>query len=410
MRFVVLMAVGVGCSGGHDLAPDGSPDGPAASCPQAGPGTVHVHPLVAAATILTHDASGAFSSRIETTSTDVVDVQVPPCGAITLVASPSLYETTTDLVDGDELYALVQVQPSPTSTTRVIVDSPLANVTNYLASAGCGGGQGAVDVALTYRQDCVDAAGRATVVVFPYSVPPTPFAYALFEDVVLADPLHVTAWTTDAPHHQITFELDKPPGYTHCSANSMRGSTGFIGSGIVQQPVDPTPTTVDVQFAEFGDGYGFLCSATNESTRYYWKSAAGALPAALTLREADFVPDIVPAPLEGDGTRVVVVYNVMPSTSDEDLVMMEVGGTGASGAFALWRLFAPPGTRRGTVPEVPDDLKIAFTTESLQSIRVFESTDAAGYREAVRNTVRFYIGAPGGEALRTFRWTEWRRQ
>jgi hypothetical protein len=371
---------------------------------------VHVHPPVAGATVLTHDAGGAFIARIETTSTDVVDVEVPPCGAITLVANRGLYETTTNLVDGDELYALVFPPPSPTSTTHVIVDSPLANVTNYLASADCGGGQGAVDLELTYQQDCVDAAGRATVVVVPYSVPPTPFAYALFEDVVLADPLHVTAWTTIAPHHEITFALDKPPTYIHCSANSMRGSTGFIGSGIVQQPVDPTPTTVDVQFAEFGDGYGLLCTASNESARYYWKTAAGALPGALTLREADFVPDIVPAPLEGDGTRVVVVYSVIPDTSNEDLVMMEVGGTGASGAFfVLWRLFAPPGTRRGTVPEVPDDLKVAFTTESLQGIRVFESTDAAGYREAVRNTVRFYIGAPGGEALRTFRWTEWRR-
>jgi hypothetical protein len=376
--------------------------------PSTPPGPVRVHRNFV--TILTHGSDGSFLGRVVVGATPLfTDVDVPGCGAVTIVFDHRGYETITSVEPGDELF---DTPPSAGNvhTASVVIDSPLPDATMYRASAGsrCQGGSTSVGLSVPYSDDCIGPDGNSTVMVWPE--PTIGLRYAVFENGPLVDtqntPLHVTSWRTDAPLHHMRFELDQVADSVACYASSIARSLDFFGAAVSGASA-VTTHDFDLKFPEFGDAANYGCDVVHGiNHRSYIARVPAPMPAAITLTEEQLLPRITGIELDADLLRPTVTLSTEPATSDEDFAIMSLTGTtSAHGDIANWRIIVPPGTRAFRVPELPADFQIGFGVAfSGVSAALAESTDLVDYRQARQECFRIInvpARRPVGVVVRT---------
>jgi hypothetical protein len=413
MRGWFIALVATGCTGSsNDSEPP--PPGPESECSATAPGVVRVHSTGFDEIYFTHDATGALVERHDAGTSKLLDLVVPPCGAVTwLERTRTFFETTTQLVDGDELYTFLGspfVQPQQ---AEIVIDTPLTGASTYVAYGGDGcSGSGTSNISMSYTSDCTSGDGKGTIVVVPYGTPP-PFAFAVFENVNFAatrtSPLHVTQWQTTAPQHQIALDLDSAPLAVDCFVGSLRGVLQYsLNQIVVQQPT--ATSTLDVQFAEFGDGHVYVCEVVRDANRRtYFARKSGAMAAFVTIAEADLLSAVVDAGVVLDAARPTIEFTVDREGAEEDVVMGAMFGISSDGSQQMsWRGVAPPGTRSFRVPELPADLAPVFEVPE-PILSLYESTITAGYHDAIHDTTPFMISRYA-LPLQTLRMTEFPRQ
>jgi hypothetical protein len=408
----MVASVFIGCSGPSAITSDAAPsDAPSFSCEPGGPAaSVRAHAPGFNSTIVIHDADGAVVNTVETGSAAFVDLEVPACGAVTRIDSNrSLYETTTQIVSGELYTEFVSAGQRIDKSASVVIDSPFMSAPNYLASAGdfCSG-QGASSIPLSYSNDCIASDGTGTVLVTPFGTTSDPFAYALFENVVLAatqqSPLRVTTWREDAPIHQFVIELTSPASSVGCGASSIVRDLTYRSGSALDTTSSGSSYALDIQFAEFGTGAAYSCTVSQAGNQRVHRARVPApLASSVTLRDEQFLPQITNPAHDGDPSRPTISWSVEPNTVEEDLVLVAVGGSSPTG-FAHWRLIGPPGTRSIRTPQLPADLAFVVSSTTSIGVHLFEASDFPGYREAAADTTRFYLATgrlPVGIVIRT---------
>jgi len=409
----MTMAISAGCGGVEEV--DREPAGPlgelSVPCPTTDTGIVRLHVASSRGTYLVHDAAGALFDELVTATPGDYELEVPACGSVTSVdPTRTHYETTTHLLDGDELYSFVDARyVGVPSAASVVIGSPIAGATSYVATGGdsCSG-QGSSTISMGYTPPCVGPDGRGTILIQPAGAM---FAYAVFDDVKFADttsvPLRVTTWQVDAPAHLVELDLATAPSTATCDASSLRGLVTYAGrSATVDQP--PANTSLALRFAELGDGHELSCAVELDGTsRSLTRRTAGPMPEAVALNDADFLPRIVSTHHAIHPTRPTVAFDANPGMADEDLVRVTIRGRAAAGyADVTWQVLAPGGTREVRLPEVPAELSVSFPKILPFDIALFDATTIDGYREALLDTTRL-LAPPPNRPLGTLRVSTW---
>jgi hypothetical protein len=386
-----------GCSGGS--APDLFP--PEHACdPNTPAGPVTVHSLQIGSFVIAHDTDGAVLSRVEVPEQNAtIEVDVPGCGAITMIdSSLQLYETTLRVQPGDVLFDYPDIRFTNTGG-RLIIEQPVAEAFTYNASAGstCSN-VGLVGLPNEFEFNLYPHCATSPIVVVeprPQFGPELPLTYAIFENVNLAateqTPLRVTSWTTDAAPHLMTIDIGQASG-AGCFVASMNAGLEYPTRQYISANNGGTSHELDLRFAEFGDAASLRCQVfpRQDVLREKADFVPAPLAGSLAITEADLLPDVVDVVEDGDPVRPTVSWSVVPDLVEEDFVIANVGGVAPNGAFSLWRVVAPPGTRSVQVPDLPPDLQPAFTAP-FPTVHLFESTDVPDYSVARTDTYRFFL-------------------
>ena len=397
--------------GGSDAETDGSnPDAPASyGCnPNTPAGLVTAHGHRGDLWLMSHDANGAWLNTVSFGGAYSAQIAVPGCGAITVghPTDPGRF-TVLGVQPGDEIFTPATFG-GPTMQTSIVIDQPVAGTVYYTAtgSDSCGGNVSAAtsnSFLFYYDSRCTHADGSATVLVQARNnLPGTQVpVYSVFENVSLAQPLHVTSWQSP-PTHRLRATLDPA-----APALGVGWALASIDQGLLYdfnsnaQDAVGTVYDVDVRYPELGDAVLSHIQVYYAGTRR--RAIHRVLPAPLPAQlDVQLTSDLLPfvhSPLKDtDSVRPTLSWIVDGTTVEEDIVVVGAPVTTVNqlGPNSTWLVFAPPGTRSLRIPEVPPNLRVRFYGDpSDLVVHLREFSDVPDYQTARKNPTRMaFEGAP----------------
>jgi hypothetical protein len=419
VRVAVVVAAGCGDRDSGDsfdatiaTDADGSFDGSNGDAPAAhhcnpskpaGPVTVRRH--FPGFRVLSHDATGAYLNQVNAGTSYTAQIDVPGCGAITLIGSgsqPAPDRTTILALDpGDEIDIGGVLEP--TMFQQVFIDQPFAGATQYqvVGGNGCGGLENGTpsSVAVRYDSRCADANGKFTLLAFArdLNLPDGErlLGYAVLEKVSLSAPLHITSWLPPTQHH-LTATLDP-----NVPATSATWLLQTLVNGIYYDATGKTAVgsassfDIDLPYAGFGDlawsNIDLMYPGGRE--RFHHEVIAAPVPSQVNAQlTTQLMPFVHTGLRDSDPVRPTLSWIVDSNMVEEDIVSISVpvAPLTSPGTGHDWLIFAPPGTRMVRVPEQPASMQVRFPAAADRvSVKIADFAEAPDYRAARQAPFRF---------------------